>query len=132
MLKRRWGLALALPILFAACAGGPPPEPVAPPPPPPPPQLNPVGTYDLVLAVQGMTVLAELRIEGTAEAGYTGFVDSDMGSASVTRIAVDGQELTFQIPDAGARVRLEFDGDNFTGSMSGDMGDAAITGSRRR
>ena len=38
MLKRRLGLMLALPILFAACAGGPPPEPT---PPPPPPALNP-------------------------------------------------------------------------------------------
>ncbi len=129
MLKRRLGLILALPILFAACAGGPPPEPVAP---PPPPALNPVGTYDMILSIQGMTLLAELSIEGSAEAGYTGFVNSEMGSASVTRIQVDDQELTFMIPDAGASVRLVFDGDDFEGGMSGEMGDAGITGSRRR
>ena len=86
----------------------------------------------MIVAIEGMTLVAELRIEGSEAAGYTGFIDSDMGSASVSRIRVDGQEITFTIPDAEASVRLEFDGDDFTGGMSGAMGDAAISGSRRR
>lgn len=121
---KRLASASALALVLAACAGGPPPEPPAPPP------LDPTGTWDMIVEADGMTIGGVMVIEGSAEAGYTGSIDTDMGGAGISDITVDGQLLTFSIPDAGASVTLEFEGDEFSGSMSGVMGEATIYGQR--
>lgn len=117
--------AAALGLLLGACAGGPPPEPPAPPP------LDPVGTYDIGVAAEGMEVAGVMVIQGNATDGYTGSIDTEMGGAAITDIAVEGQTLTFSIPDAGAAVQVLFNGDEFSGSLSGAMGDATIWGKKR-
>ena len=124
MLKRVTTTAF-LAFLLSACAGGPPPEPPAPPP------LDPVGTYDIFVAAQGMEIAGVLFIRGSAEEGYTGSIDTDMGGAGISNIAVEGQTLTFSIPEVGADVEVVFEGDEFSGGMIGDMGEAEIFGSKR-
>jgi hypothetical protein len=124
MLRRIAPTAL-LAVVFAACGGGPPPEPPAPPP------LDPVGVYDVTVEAQGMSLGGVMSIEGSAEAGYTGSIDTEMGGASIVDIEVVGQEVTFSIPEASAQVRLVFDGSEFSGGLSGAMGDALIFGTRR-
>lgn len=121
---KRLACASALTVLLAACAAGPPPAPPAPPP------LDPTGTWDVMFDAEGMTIGGVMVIEGSAEEGYTGSLDTDMGGAAIADINVDGQIMTFTIPEASASVTLEFDGDEFTGSMSGVMGEAALYGQR--
>ena len=123
MLKRLFSVAVVS-VALAACAGGPPPEPPAPPP------LDPTGTWEVAVDAQGMMIVGYMTISGSAEAGYRGDIDTDMGGAALSNIAVDGQTLTFEIPDAGVSVTLEVDGDEFSGTMSGAMGDGTITGMR--
>ena len=118
--------ASLLAVFLVACGGGPPPEPPAPPP------LDPVGLYDVMIEAQGMSLGGVLEITGDADAGYSGSIDTDMGGAVISNIEVVGQEVTFFVPDASAEVRLVFDGDEFTGGISGGMGDALITGVRRQ
>ena len=122
---RRLTIAASLGFLLTACAGGPPPEPPAPPP------LDPTGTFDISVSAQGMEILGVMIISGSAEEGYTGSVDTDMGGASMYQILVEGQTMTFTIPDAGIDGEVVFDEDGFSGGMVGDMGDAAIIGTRR-
>ncbi|MBT8336605.1 MAG: hypothetical protein KJO11_08370 [Gemmatimonadetes bacterium] len=117
--------ASLLVLVLAACGGGPPPEPPAPPP------LDPTGLWDVMVEAQGMSLTGVMEISGDADAGYTGSIDTDMGGAALSDIEVLGQEVVFVIPDAGAEVRLVFEGDEFTGGISGAMGDAFITGMRR-
>ncbi len=116
---------LLLGLLLSACSGGPPPEPPAPPP------LDPVGTYDFVVVIEGTELAGVMSIRGSAEEGYAGSVDTDMGSATVTEVMVDGQVMTFYIPDVDVGVRVTFDGDTFTGAMTGAMGTGDFYGTKR-
>lgn len=125
MFKRLTTAAL-LGFVLSACAGGPPPEPPGPPP------LDPVGTYDFVVAAEGMEIAGTMIIQGSAEEGYTGSVDTEMGGAAVTDIVVDGQTMTFFIPEADGAVRIVFDGDTFSGGMDGSMGAADFYGTKRK
>jgi hypothetical protein len=117
--------AVALGFLVSACAGGPAPEPTAPAP------LDPTGTYDIVVAAQGYELFGTMTIRGSADEGYTGYVDTDMGGADVTNIQVDGQTLTFYISDADITGEVVFEGNDFRGQMDGGMGGASITGKKR-
>lgn len=102
MLLERLGLALTLPVLLYACASGVPPAPVIPPGPAVPPALNPVGVYDIVAALEGLTLYVELTIEGSSEAGYSGQVADPRGATAVTGIEVTGQTLAFAVPELGS------------------------------
>ena len=124
MFKRLTTAAL-LGFVLNACAGGPPPEPPGPPP------LDPVGTYDFTVAAEGMEIVGTMIIQGSEEEGYTGSVDTEMGGAGVTNLVVDGQVMTFSIPEADADVRIEFEGDTFSGWMEGAMGAADFFGKKR-
>ena len=124
MLKRL-ATAVTLGLVLSACAGGPPPEPPAPPP------LDPTGTYDFSVNAQGMEILGVITIRGSAEAGYTGTVDTDMGGAVLADIAVNGETMTFTIPEAGVSAEVVFNGQEFTGSMRGAMGDSTVSGKKR-
>jgi len=123
---KRLMTVLPLVLFLAACSGGPPPEPPAPPP------LDPVGVYDCWLDVDGMELGATLTISGTPGA-YTGTVDSEMGSAPVSDVAVDGMEMTFAVdtPDMFVFFVVFFEGDTFTGEFdAGEMG-GFISGKKR-
>ena len=123
---KRLTTAAALGLFLSACAGGAPAEPPAPPP------FNPSGTYDFTLAAEGMEIGGVMVIEGDAEAGFTGSVDTEMGGAGMSDITLDGQTMTFYIPEADADVTIVFDGDSFTGGMTGAMGGADFFGTKRK
>ena len=125
MLKRL-PVALVLGLMLSACSAGPPPAPPAPPP------FDPVGTYDFTIAAEGMEIGGTMIISGSAEEGYTGSVDTDMGGAGITNIVVEGQTLTFSIPEADADVQIVFDGDSFSGGMAGSMGGGDFFGTKRK
>jgi hypothetical protein len=112
-------------FLLTACAGGPPPEPPAPPP------LDPTGTFDITVDAEGMTVSGVMIIRGSLEEGYTGSIDTEMGGAGMTDLVIEGQTLTFSIPEAGADALVTFEGDGFIGGMNGMMGEAGIVGVKR-
>jgi hypothetical protein len=122
---KRLTTTAALALLLAGCAAGPPPEP------PPPPPLDPTGTFNVEIDAEGTFVTGVMVIRGSAEEGYTGSIDTDMGGASFAGIAVEGQTVTFSIPEVGAYVELFFDDEGFTGGMGGDMGNASWIGTRR-
>ena len=124
MFKRLFTTA-ALGLLLSACAAGPPPEPPAPPP------FDPTGTYDFTIAAEGMEFGGVMVIAGNAEEGFTGNVDTEMGGSALAEITLDGQTMTFFIPEADADVTITFEGDNFTGGMSGAMGGADFYGTKR-
>jgi hypothetical protein len=117
--------SITLAFLLSACAGGPPPAP------PPPPPLDPTGTFDIVVAFDGGELRGVVYIRGSADTGYSGTVDTDMGGAAMAGIRVEGQTLYFTIPEAGVTAQVVFADDQFTGTMQGDMGFANLSGRRR-
>jgi hypothetical protein len=127
-MRRRLVLSVALGFLLTACAAGPPPAPAEPPAPPP---FDPTGTYDITVSAQGMEIGGVLIIQGSAESGYTGNIDTDMGGSVLTDVKVEGQTMTFSIPEGGMSAEVMFDGDEFTGWLAGGMGDADIIGVKR-
>ena len=122
---QRLTTAVSLSLLLSACAGGPPPEPPAPPP------LDPTGSYNITVAGEGFEIYGVMRITGSAAGAYSGSVDTDMGGAALSNIVVDGQTMTCYIPDVDANIRVVFEGDRFSGEMSGGMGGASIIGTKR-
>lgn len=126
MIRRLHSIAL-IALLAAACAGpraaGPADGSDH--------HVDPVGTYDLIVDMNGMLISATLVIEGNVRDGWTGSIESDAGPASVDRIRVDGHTLSFSVPEAQARVTLHIDGREVHGEMGGGMGAAAITGEKR-
>lgn len=121
----RTAILPAVAVFFAACSGGPPPEPPAPPP------LDPTGVYDIVVEAQGQSISGVMSIQGSAEDGYTGSVDTEMGGAAISNVEIVGQEMTFSVPEAGVQARLVFEGNGFSGGITGAMGDALIFGTKR-
>lgn len=120
---KRFLTVLALGLTVSACSG-PPPEPPAPPP------LDPTGTFRINIDAEGLQVGGSLVIRET-ETGYSGSIDTDMGGAAITDIAVEGNELTFSVPEAGLVFTVVFQGDEFTGGFDGAMGAGTIRGVRR-
>lgn len=107
--------------LVAACG------PAAPPAPPP---LDPTGTYNITIDAEGMSIGGSLVIRGAADA-YSGSIDTDMGGAAISDVAVEGNQVTFTVPEAGVSFQVLFEGDGFTGTFDGAMGAGYITGKRR-
>jgi|AP95_1055475.scaffolds.fasta_scaffold08781_4 hypothetical protein len=126
MLKRLTSVTV-LTLVLAACGGG------APPGPPPPPPFDPAGTYDLVINAQGFQMEGTLTFGGSAAAGYTGAIDTQMGGAALAAVVVDPATMTvtFHIAEVGANVSIVFEGDAFTGTMDGEMGEATLSGTKR-
>ncbi len=117
----------ALVLALSACGGSPAPEAPA----PEPAVFDPTGTYDVLVVAQGMELGGVMTIEGSAAEGYKGYIDTEMGGAALTNVVLDGQTMTFEIPDAGMVAEIVFEGDEFEGDMSGGMGDATIQGVKR-
>ena len=122
MLKRRT-VTPAIALLIGAC--GPPP------PPPPPPLLDPTGSYDFTVVAEGITVNGLLTIRGSSKGDYAGSIDSDLGSAMMTQIEIDGQPMSFYIAAADMSGEVEFDSTGFNVGMSGGMGAASFRGTKR-
>ena len=120
---KRFSALLVMTLILGAC-GGPPPEP------PPPPPLNPVGTYNVSIDAQGQMVGGTLTIRETGDR-LSGYIDTDMGGAAVSGVVVEGQTMTFSVPEAGISFEVTFEGDEFSGSFDGDMGYGTISGVRR-
>jgi hypothetical protein len=78
-----------------------------------------------------MTIAAVMVIRGSAQAGYTGTIDSEMGSAAISDIRVDGQTLRFSIADVGLEAQVTIEGDSLSGGMTGAMGEAGVVGKKR-
>ena len=93
--------------------------------------VDPAGTYDLVVDMNGMLISATLEITGNVREGWSGTIESDAGPASVARVRVDGHQLVFHVPEAQARVELHVNGKTVEGEMTGGMGAAKITGEKR-
>ena len=123
---KRLTTAVALGLLVSACAGGAPAEPPAPPP------FNPSGTYDITVAAEGMEIGGVMTIAGNADEGFTGSVDTEMGGAVLSDIMLDDQTMTFFFPEADADVTIVFEGDSFSGGMTGAMGGADFFGTKRK
>ncbi|MEJ2204031.1 MAG: hypothetical protein P8170_07970 [Gemmatimonadota bacterium] len=112
---------LAAGVILAGCGPGQPPA---------PPPLDPTGTYSITIDAEGMQIGGSLVIRGTAEA-FTGSIDTDMGGAALADIAVDGNQVSFTVPEAGVSFQLTFEGEGFNGTFDGAMGTGYITGTRR-
>ena len=130
-MRRRILLMAAMAVLLNACASAPPPEPAAPAPPPEPVAINPTGTCDFTVLAQGMEIGGVMTIQGSADAGYTGTIDTEMGGGAMANIVVEGQTMTFSLNEVGMDAELEFEGDEFSGFLAGGMGDADIFGVKR-
>ena len=78
-----------------------------------------------------MEIGGVMTIQGSAETGYTGTVNTEMGGGAMSNISVDGQTLKFSLSEVGMDAELEFEGDEFTGFLAGAMGDADIIGVKR-
>lgn len=115
--------AAVLGLVLSAC-GGPPPEPPAPPP------LDPTGTYSISVDAEGMQVGGTLTIRQEGE-GYSGYIDTDMGGAALANIVVEGQTVTFDLPEVGVSFEITFEGNEFTGTFDGAMGAGVISGVKR-
>ena len=118
---RRRKAFLAVGVILTGCGPGQPPA---------PPPLDPTGTYSINIDAEGMQIGGSLVIRGTAEA-YTGSIDTDMGGAALADIAVDGNQVSFTVPEAGVSFQLTFEGEGFNGTFDGAMGTGYITGTRR-
>ncbi|UCD23302.1 MAG: hypothetical protein JSW51_09615 [Gemmatimonadota bacterium] len=130
-MRKRFLLAAALGFFLTACAGNPAPEVPPPAPEPEPAAFDPTGTYDIVVTAQGMEIGGVMTIEGSAAEGYKGYIDTEMGGAALLNVVLGGLTMTFEIPDAGMVAEIIFEGDEFSGDMSGGMGDATIQGVKR-
>lgn len=113
----------ALGLILSACSGTPP-EPPAPPP------LDPTGSYRISIDAEGMSIGGTITIRET-ETGYAGSIDTDMGGAAMSDIVVEGNEMTFSVPEAGITFTVVFEGDEFNGGFDGAMGAGSIRGVKR-
>ena len=80
---------------------------------------------------EGITVNGLLTIRGSSKENYAGSIDSDMGSAMMTQIEIDGQTMSFYIAEADMSGEVEFDSTGFKGGTSGGMGTASFRGTKR-
>jgi hypothetical protein len=78
-----------------------------------------------------MEIGGVMTIQGSAEAGYAGTVDTEMGGGAMKNIVLEGQTLTFSLSEFDVYAELDFEGDEFVGFLSGSMGDADIFGVKR-
>lgn len=112
--------------MVAACASGPPE-------PPPPPPFTPAGVFDVSFAAMGQQMSGTLTIE-EIDGGYSGSLETDLGTLSLTDFTVDGTAVTFSGTFSGFALAfaLAYEGEGFDGDISiGEMGSGAITGVRR-
>lgn len=113
---------VALALLAAACSSTPP-EPPAPPP------LDPTGTFDIAMDLEGQVVDGVLVLEGSLEGGYTGNISAMGNSATMEGVVVDGDTVDFEINVDGVIVAFQvtYEDTGFTGVFEG-MADGMVMG----
>jgi len=95
------------------------------------PDVDPVGTWSFSVAIEGQNIIGTMTISGSKAEGYTGKIETDMGPATMSDIAVDGKYLMFYVPEGDADVEVVVEGDRFSGMMSSGMGEAEFVGERK-
>ena len=94
-----------------------------------------LGTWDVELTEMGMQMQFVFKME---EEKLTGELVFEMGSGFMEDIAFSDNKLTFFVSlDAGGQVvgvdvTATIDGDEMTGTMFTDMGEAEFTGTKRK
>lgn len=93
------------------------------------------GTWDVTLTEMGMEMQLIFKKDGDT---YTGEMVFDMGGAELENITFEKGTVTFSATvDAGGQTvsldaTAEIKGDEITGTMSTDMGEADFTGTKRK
>lgn len=82
--------------------------------------LDPVGSYTFTTTVQGMAVDGQLRITGSTGAWGGSLYSTATGELPLSSVEVDGRQLrlTAETPDGTVYIRMNFQGDTFTGDWS--------------
>jgi hypothetical protein len=94
-----------------------------------------LGTWDVELTEMGMQMEFIFKMEDDA---LSGALEFEMGSGIMEEITFEDNKLTFLVSlDAGGQtVNVEgtstVDGDEMTGTMFTEMGDAEFTGIKRK
>jgi hypothetical protein len=125
-------IAAAMPAQSAIAQGSPDrlPAPQA----PATPNVDPVGTYDLSIVVQGASMPSTIKIE-KKDSTFVGSVSTDAyGTFEIASVKVSGKAITLIIytqDGSPVTIALNLDGDQVTGewSMAGDG--SKVTGKKR-
>lgn len=126
-------LALVVTLTAAGCASSPAesaPEPTRPEPAP----LDPVGTFDYSTTFEGTDVDGAIIIN-RAGAEPDGVIDTGgmTDPIPVNQVVVEGQTMRVlaDTPDGALEFRLNFSGDDFSGTWTFAGGSGQIVGRRR-
>ena len=125
--------AAAVPARSAIAQGSPdrPPAPQA----PATPDVDPVGTYDLSIVVQGTSMPATIRIEKKPDAALGGSVATDAyGAFDIASVKVSGKAIAIVIytqDGSPVTITLTLEGDQVTGEWSMASDGSKVTGKKR-
>ncbi|MFC1557047.1 hypothetical protein ACFL5L_03595 [candidate division KSB1 bacterium] len=94
-----------------------------------------IGTWDVVLIEQGMTMLLVFEKEGDI---LTGNMSFEMGDGVMTDITFKDNQLNFNVALDGGGMTFNIaaegivDGEKISGTFFSDMGDAGFSGEKRK
>jgi FAD/FMN-containing dehydrogenase len=126
-------IAAAAPARGAIAQGTPdrPPAPAA----PATPAVDPVGTYDLGVVIQGASMPATVRIEKKPDATLGGSVSTDAyGTFEIASVKVSGKTVTIVIytqDGSPVTIGLTLEGDQVTGEWYMSSDGSKVTGKKR-
>lgn len=96
--------------------------------------VDPVGTYDLVVVVQGASMTSTIKIEKKPDATLGGTVSTDAyGTFPIAAIKVGGQTLTISLyaqDGSPITITLTLEGDQVSGEWSMANDGSRITGKK--
>lgn len=120
--------ATCLVALASACSGPPPA-------PPEPPPLDPTGTFDIAMELDGQVIEGVMVIEGAAEEGYAGEIGAMGQMVAIRDLVVEGRNVSFEVNPEGFQVAFALvyddDGGGFSGAMETEAGIGSVIGTRR-
>jgi len=126
-------IATAAPAQSAMAQGAPdrPPAPQA----PAVPNVNPVGTYDVTVVVQGASMPSTIKIEKKADSTFAGTVSTDAyGVFAISSLKVTGKEITIVIytqDGSPVTIALTLDGEQVSGEWYMSSDGSRVSGKRR-
>ncbi len=97
--------------------------------------FNPVGNYTFSVDLQGQAINGLMAITRTADGTLGGEMSSDAYSLTFTSVMLEGRKMTATgVLQNGPALTfyLEFTGDVFTGSFSGEGASGTISGTRKK
>ena len=105
----------------------------SPPTPPAPPPLDPTGTFDFAIELEGEVIEGVITIEGNAADGYEGEVVAMGNTADIHDVAIEGSNVAFVVRAEGLSVvfDLAFEGTGFSGVFDSEMGSGTVIGTKR-